>query len=77
MLYPTLTFGMWFTEEANFFAGWQVFKNGEVVQEYEIDPQSPSTEEYPIDADWQDAYEQWWETFTEELAKGLDEAMQN
>lgn len=77
MLYPTLTFGMWFTEESNDFAGWQVFKNGEVVQEYEIDPQSPSTEEYPIDADWQDAYEQWWETFTDELAKGLDEAMQN
>jgi hypothetical protein len=77
MLYPTLTFGMWFTEEANFFAGWQVFKNGEEVEEYEIDPTPPNYSSFASDDDWQDAYEQWFEDMTDQLAKGLDEAMKN
>jgi len=77
MLFPTLAFGVWFTEESNAFAGWIIFKNGETVAEEEYNIEPPTDEQYPDEQDWQAAYEYWQDEFTGSLAMGLSEAMRN
>lgn len=77
MLFPTLTFGVWFTEESNAFAGWVIYKNGETVAEAEYEINVPTDEQYPDESDWRDAYEVWQDEFTGTLAIGLSEAMQS
>ena len=77
MLFPTLLFAMWFTEESQAYAGWQVFKNGEVLAEFEIDPQPPSTEEITDENDWQEAYSIWQEEFTEALEISVEKAIKS
>ena len=77
MLFPTLTFGVWFTEESNAYAGWLIFKNGETVAECDYEIQPPTDEQYPDEDDWREAYEVWQDEFTGALAIGLSEAMQS
>ena len=77
MLFPTLTFGVSFTEESDAYAGWIILQNGETVgaEEYEID--SPTSEQYPDEDDWRNAYEEWATDFTDSLASDLSKAMQS
>ena len=77
MLFPTLTFGVWFTEESNAYAGWLIFRNGETLAEYDYEIQPPTDEQYPDEDDWREAYEVWQDEFTGVLAIGLSEAMQS
>lgn len=77
MLFPTLTFGVWFTEESNAFAGWVIYKNGETVAECDYEIQPPTEEQYPDENDLRDAWEVWQDEFTGVLSVGLSEAMQN
>jgi len=77
MLFPTLTFGVWFTEESDAFAGWIIYKNGETVAEQQYDIEPPTDEEYPDENDWRDAYEVWQDEFTGSLATDLSNAMQS
>lgn len=75
MLFPTLLFAVWFIEESLAYAGWQLFKNGEVLAEHEIDPQPPSSEEITDENDWRDAYEVWQDEFTGLLAISVRRAI--
>ena len=77
MLYPTLIFAMWFDEESNAFAGWQIFKNGVIVAEHDYKVKPPTDEEYPDEDDWRDAYEVWQDEFTGQLAITLKQAIRS
>lgn len=79
-LFPALSFGMWFTEEADFFAGLMTFRNGETVAE--IEAPVPDYPEYPENDDDDEAmskYEHECETlrmdFEQELIDTLASVM--
>ena len=66
--YPTLVFGLLFTEEADFFAGIQVFQNNEIIAEKEYPTEDSdelrekrialeSKKEEILDSEWDDFYE--------------------
>lgn len=63
--FPTLTFGLTYTEESNAFAGWTVFRNGVDVDSYDAEiPPYPDTDSMTAvelsqaDDEWRDmAYE--------------------
>ena len=77
--FPALLFGFHMTEEANFFAGFMVIKNGTVLDEYEYDmstmptyPDSPTPEQ---EEQWETAHSDWSNTMLYEIAEGMDTAM--
>lgn len=75
-MYPTLTFGLMFTEEANFFAGFVVVKNGEQVAELEWDMYSDG----PPECDWDDdsqiaQYNKWESRMVDSIESEMEKAM--
>lgn len=77
--FPELVFGMHFTEEANFFAGFMVFHNGETTDEgdYNMEDQ-PECEDNDNDEQY-DKYEEemseWRDKIIFEIAEGMNTAM--
>lgn len=69
-MFPQLTFAMWYTEEANMFAGWEVLKNNVVIDFAGHDPQPPSNEGLS-DEQWHDEYEIWNNNLMQYLEAGL------
>jgi hypothetical protein len=72
--FPELVFGMHFTEEADFFAGFMVFHNGEMVAEG--DHGMEGQPEYDDDDEnWDEKYSEWKDALTFEIAEGMATAM--
>lgn len=72
-MFPSLTFIFQYDEEAGFFAGNHVFRNGEIVFEGMFEPCS-----YEGDVDWDDdesseKYQSWKNENMEEIHKDMDE----
>ena len=77
--FPELVFGMHFTEEANFFAGFMVFHNGEMTDEgdYNMEDQ-PECEDNSNDAQYEKYEEEmseWRDKLIFEIAEGMMTAM--
>jgi hypothetical protein len=72
--FPELVFGMHFTEEADFFAGYMVFHKGEVVAEGEHEMQG-QPEYDDDDENFDEKYSEWKDALTFEIAEGMDTAM--
>ena len=71
--FPTLAFGVWYTEEGMGFCGWELYKGGQEVAENSYDMGSLP------ECDWNDdasieKFEQAMEEFYETLESGLHEA---
>ena len=72
--FPELVFGMHFTEEADFFAGFMVFHKGEMVAEG--DHGMEGQPEYDDDDEnWDEKYSEWKDALTFEIAEGMATAM--
>ena len=72
--FPELVFGMHFTEEADFFAGYMVIHNGEIVAEGE--PEMQGQPEYDDDDEnFDEKYSEWKDALVFEIAEGMDTAM--
>jgi hypothetical protein len=72
--FPELVFGMHFTEEANFFAGYMVFQNGEMVAEG--DHGMEGQPEYDDDDEnYDEKMSEWLDALTFEIAEGMATAM--
>ena len=69
-MFPQLTFAMWYTEESNMYAGWEVFRNDVVVDFAGHDPQPPSSEGI-TEEQWQEEYETWNNNLMQYLEAGL------
>jgi hypothetical protein len=72
--FPELVFGMHFTEEADFFAGFMVFHNGEMVAEGEHGMEG-QPEYDDDDENWDEKYSEWKDALTFEIAEGMATAM--
>jgi hypothetical protein len=72
--FPELVFGMHFTEEADFFAGYMVFHKGEIVAEGEHEMQG-QPEYDDDDENFDEKYSEWKDALTFEIAEGMDTAM--
>jgi hypothetical protein len=64
-MFPTLRFDFFHDEEAGFFQGCQVMKNGELVYEHyfapcDYDVEAPDYDSPEYEA-WSDAYDEWRE----------------
>lgn len=71
--FPTLSFGTWFTEEGMGFAGWELYKNGELISEASHDLSGVPSCDYD-DEDSIDKYDQAMEEVWGELESALHEA---
>jgi hypothetical protein len=72
--FPELVFGMHFTEEANFFAGYMVFHKGEMVAEG--DHGMEGQPEYDDDDEnYDEKMSEWLDALTFEIAEGMATAM--
>lgn len=72
--FPELIFGMHFTEEADFFAGYMVIHNGEIVAEGE--PEMQGQPEYDDDDEnFDEKYSEWKDSLVFGIAEGMDTAM--
>lgn len=67
--FPKLIFGIYFTEEANFFAGYCVFHNGNIVKDYET-PAEVMKEQEDLEDD-----SQWFHDLVSGLENGMDQTM--
>ena len=72
--FPELVFGMHFTEEANFFAGYMVFHNGLMVAEGDHEMQG-QPEYDDDDENFDEKYSEWKDSLIFEIAEGMDTAM--
>jgi hypothetical protein len=72
--FPELIFGMHFTEEANFFAGFMVFHKGEIVAEGDHEMQG-QPEYSDDDENWDEKMSEWLDALTFEIAEGMTTAM--
>jgi len=72
--FPELLFGMHFTEEADFFAGYMVIHNGEEVAGGDHDMQG-QPEYDDDDENFDEKYSEWKDALTFEIAEGMDTAM--
>ncbi|MBV5267068.1 MAG: hypothetical protein JZU67_00810 [Burkholderiaceae bacterium] len=72
--FPELVFGMHFTEEADFFAGFMVFHKGEMVAEGEHGMEG-QPEYDDDDENWDEKYSEWKDALTFEIAEGMATAM--
>lgn len=72
--FPELVFGMHFTEEADFFAGYMVFHKGEIVAEGEHGMEG-QPEYDDDDENFDEKYSEWKDALTFEIAEGMDTAM--
>jgi hypothetical protein len=72
--FPELVFGMHFTEEANFFAGFMVFHNGEMTDEgdYNMEDQPEYSDD---DEKYDEKYSEWQDKIIFEIAEGMATAM--
>lgn len=75
-MFPSLTFGLMFTEEAHFFAGFTVHKNGEMVHDGEWDMEQSGEPE----VDWDDEesieiYNKWEFGMIESIESEMESAM--
>jgi hypothetical protein len=72
--FPELVFGMHFTEEANFFAGFMVFHNGEMTDEgdYNMEDQPEYSDD---DENYDEKYSEWQDKIIFEIAEGMSTAM--
>ena len=70
--FPELLFGMHFTEEANFFAGFMVIHNGEEVAEGDHEMQGQPEYE---DENFDEKYSEWQDSLIFQIAEGMREAM--
>lgn len=59
--FPTLTFGICFTEESDAFAGWLVFRNNELVAEGEVSTEIPEGIEELLETNEDEYYEKLME----------------
>ena len=73
--FPELVFGMHFTEEANFFAGYMVFHNGEVVAEGDHDMQGVPEYSDDDDGEYEVKYSDWQDSLLFAIAEGMSTAM--
>lgn len=72
--FPELIFGMHFTEEANFFAGFMVFHAGEMIAEGDHEMQGqPEYED--DDENYHEKYSEWQGDLIFQIAEGMNEAM--
>lgn len=75
-MYPTLTFGLMFTEEAHFFAGFTIYKNGELVETGEWDMENNGPPEIDWDIDSQiEEYNKWEWGMVESIESDMEKAM--
>jgi len=72
--FPQLIFGMHFTEEANFFAGFMVFHKGEIVAEGDHEMQG-QPEYDDDDENYDEKFSEWNDSLVFEIAEGMGEAM--
>ena len=77
--FPSLVIGMYCREEANFFAGYGVFKGGETIIEDGVDlSDAPEPPEGDIEAEWDSWYEkhsQWNSKIDDQLETIVDKVM--
>ena len=72
--FPELLFGFHMTEEADFFAGYMVIRNGEIIGEGEHDMQG-QPEYDDDDENWDEKYSEWKDGIIFELAEAMTEDM--
>ena len=78
--FPTLSFGTWFTEEGNGFAGWELYIKGELISEGSADMSTlpelswDNDSEPDLDA-YNDAYDAIYEVCERRLEEATDEHM--
>lgn len=77
--FPTLAIGMYCREEANFFAGYGVFKGGETIIEDGVDlSDAPEPPEGDIEAEWDvwaEKHSEWNSQIDDKLASIVDKEM--
>jgi hypothetical protein len=66
---------MHFTEEANFFAGYMVFHNGEVVAEGDHDMEGVPEYGDDDDGEYEVKYSDWQDSLLFAIAEGMSTAM--
>ena len=72
--FPTLSFGTWFTEEGNGFAGWELYINSELVSEGSADMDTLPEVDWEDDGSGLDAYNDAYDAIYEVCERGLEEA---
>jgi hypothetical protein len=65
-MFPTLTFCVTATEEANFFIAWYVARAGEVVGGNSVDPHEEGMPDYPENPDDADALDEFYEKYNDQ-----------
>jgi hypothetical protein len=73
--FPELVFGMHFTEEANFFAGYMVFHNGEVVAEGDHDMEGVPEYSDDDDGEYEVKFSDWQDSLLFAISEGMSTAM--
>ena len=73
--FPELVFGMHFTEEANFFAGYMVFHNGEIVAEGDHGMEGQPEYDDDNDEKYEEEMSEWQDKLIFEIAEGMMTAM--
>lgn len=73
--FPELVFGMHFTEEANFFAGYMVFHNGEIVAEGDHGMEGQPEYDDDNDEKYDEEMSEWQDRLIFEIAEGMMTAM--
>jgi hypothetical protein len=71
--FPTLAFGVWYTEEGMGFAGWQLCKNGKLVDENDYDMSGIPSYDWEDEAQME-KHEQAMDELYETIESALDEA---
>lgn len=75
-MFPSLMFGLMFTEEAHFFAGFTVYKNGEMVADGEWDMEHAGQPEIDWDDDSSiEVYNKWEFGMIESIESDMEKAM--
>jgi hypothetical protein len=78
--FPTLSFGTWFTEEGNGFAGWELYINAELVSEGSADMSTLPELDWDNDSEpdldkYNDAYDAIYELCESRLEEATNEHM--
>lgn len=73
--FPELVFGMHFTEEANFFAGYMVFHKGEVVAEGDHDMTGVPEYSDDDDGEYEVKFSDWQDSLLFAISEGMSTAM--
>lgn len=75
VMYPRLCFCLAFTEESSAFAGHMIIKQGEIIEDVNVNPNAGSPEVDWDDDDSIDNYNEWRDSFNDEVYESAGRAL--